>query len=157
MKKRDLLTRSGAGAKELPQCKFFKEMQFIRDVVSNRATQSNLSLPQFQADESGDFEDSFTCTAQQSECNTSTPLLKRKRTPAIKEKQDCSINGQASTSSLDHAIASYLQNENSRKDDADDMFCKSLVPILSSLPVKMNRKAKIEIQKLLYDIEFSED
>ena len=97
-------------------------MQFIRDVVSNRATQSNLSLPQFQPDENGDFEDSFTCTAQQSECNTGTPLLKRKQTSAIKEKQDCSINSQASTSPLDLAIASYLQNENSRKDDADDML-----------------------------------
>ena len=33
------------------------------------------------------------------------------------------------------------------------MFCRSLIPMLSSLPPKKNRKAKVDIQELFFDIE----
>jgi len=55
------------------------------------------------------------------------------------------------------AISEYLANQNDQNKNADSLFCQSLVPILSSLPTKNNRRAKFEIQKLLYDIEFSDD
>ena len=85
-----------------------------------------------------------------------TPQTKRKRTSASKEQKD-TCNDKQSTSSLDCAISEYLSKQNAQENNADNMFCQSLVPILSSLPAKKNRKAKIEIQKLLFDIEFSED
>ena len=43
MKKRDLLTRSGAGTTSLPECKLFRELMFIRDTVTNRAMHSNVA------------------------------------------------------------------------------------------------------------------
>ena len=64
---------------------------------------------------------------------------------------------QSSTSSLDSATSEYLANQNDQKRNADSLFCQSLAPILSSLQAKRNRRAKFEIQKLLYDIEFSDD
>ena len=61
------------------------------------------------------------------------------------------------TQNLDKAIVHYLQKENAGKENADEMFCKSLVPILSTLPPQKNRRAKIETQKLLYGIECNEE
>ena len=46
---------------------------------------------------------------------------------------------QSAGSPLNNAIASYLQKENFQKDakeDADELFCRSLIPILPSLPPK---------------------
>ena len=39
----------------------------------------------------------------------------------------------------------------------DSLFCKSLIPILSSLSAKRNRQAKVKIQQILYELEFGED
>ena len=56
LKKRELLRRSGAGATELPQCKFFKELQFLKDILSDRATHSNLPTPQPSIDNCDRYE-----------------------------------------------------------------------------------------------------
>ena len=56
LEKKDLLCRSGAGATELPQCKFCKELQFLKDVLSNRATHSNVSTPQPSIDNCDRYE-----------------------------------------------------------------------------------------------------
>ena len=83
-----------------------------------------------------------------------------KRKFNARESQEPLVDCQFAGSSLDNAIASYLQKENSRKDakeDADEMFCRSLIPILSALPTKKNRKAKVEIQKVLFDIELDNE
>ena len=57
LEKRDLLTRSGAGATVLPQCKFFKELQFIKNAVTNRATHSNLNVQHHLMEDNGEVED----------------------------------------------------------------------------------------------------
>lgn len=153
MKKRELLTRSGAGLTNLPHCKYFKELAFLTDVVTNRVTESNLNLPQFQSVDNPEDEEIIN----QQEPTSNTPLAKRKR--KLRESQDLD-NCKSVGSPLDNAIASYLQKENSQNDgkgDADEMFCRSLIPILSSLPPKKNRKAKVEIQQLLFDIEFDKE
>ena len=41
--------------------------------------------------------------------------------------------------------------------DADQSFPNSIVPILSNLPPRKNRQAKIEIQQLLLKYEFDDD
>ena len=167
LKKRDLLTRSGAGATELPRCKFFKELQFLKDVISNRATQSNLTASQPSLENCDQHEIIAVTSITQSDIMCSTPeptysdagtaKMKRKRSSGSKEKEGSCKDEQSSISSLDCAISDYLCQQNSQKNDADTMFCQSLVPILSSLPPKKNRRAKIDIQQLLYDIEFSEE
>ena len=168
LKKRELLCRSGAGATELPQCKFFKELQFLKDVLSNRATHSNLPTPQPSIDNCDRYEysedtstskkpDVMCSTPETMQSGTETPPAKRKRASCPKEGKATSKDEQSSMSSLDSAISEYLANQNDLKKNADSLFCQSLVPILSSLPAKKNRRAKFEIQKLLYDIEFSDD
>jgi hypothetical protein len=39
----------------------------------------------------------------------------------------------------------------------DELFCKSLIPMLKGLPLKKKRFAKIKISELLYNIEFDEE
>ena len=159
MKKRELLTRSGAGLTSLPQCKYFKELAFLSDIVTNRVTESNLNMPQFHAVDNGECEEVMQ-NAKQQELTSNTPLPKRKRKLNARESQVHLDDCQSAGSPLDNAIASYLQKENSQKDakeDADELFCRSLIPILSSLPPKKNRKAKVEMQKLLFGIEFDSE
>ena len=65
---------------------------------------------------------------------------------------------------VDTMLIKTLQNmENSGRSgdkkeetDGDSLFCQSLVPILQGLSPQKNRYAKMQIQKLLYDIEFDE-
>ncbi len=53
--KRNRLTRSGAGARSLPTCRYFQNLLFLRDKVSNKETESNVSLPNHSdADSLGD-------------------------------------------------------------------------------------------------------
>ena len=49
------------------------------------------------------------------------------------------------------------KNESVREpevDDADTLFCKSIIPSLSALEPRKNSLAKIKIQELLYQLEF---
>lgn len=45
LRKREKITRSGAGVKKLPTCDFFHELSFLSDVMSTQQTDSNLSTP----------------------------------------------------------------------------------------------------------------
>ena len=156
LKKRDLLTRSGAGAAVLPQCQFFRELQFIKNAVTNRATHSNLNVQHHLMEDNGEVEELELVQSMQIPQQSESTICgsQRKKRLCQKTKQ-----GEVSqdTQNLDKAIVHYLQKENAGKENADEMFCKSLVPILSTLPPQKNRRAKIKIQKLLYEIEFNEE
>ena len=39
------MTRSGAGARSLPTCRYFQNLLFLKDKISNKETESNVSLP----------------------------------------------------------------------------------------------------------------
>ena len=151
LEKRDLLTRSGAGATVLPQCQFFRELQFIKNAVTNRATHSNLNVQHHLLVQSMQTSPISTIPQQSESIIYGSQRKKRlcQKTKQGEVSQD--------TQNLDKAIVHYLQKVNAGKENADEMFCKSLVPILSTLPPQKNRRAKIEIQKLLYEIEFNEE
>ena len=51
-----MLTGSGAGFTELPRCKVFTELQFLKDAVTNRATHSNLTSPQPSLEQRNEVE-----------------------------------------------------------------------------------------------------
>ena len=97
---------------------------------------------------------------KQQELTSNTPLPKQKRRLNARESQVHLDDFQSAGSPLNNAMASYLQKENFQKDakeDVDELFCRSLIPILPSLPPKKNRRAKFEMQKLLFDIEFDNE
>ena len=41
---REKMTRSAAGNKKLPTCNFFTELSFLKGIVSNRKTMSNVEI-----------------------------------------------------------------------------------------------------------------
>ena len=73
LKKRDLLTRSGAGATVLPQCQFFRGLQFIKNAVTNRATHSNLNVQHYLMEDNGEVEDLELVQSMQTSPITTIP------------------------------------------------------------------------------------
>ena len=43
--------KSGAGAMKTPTCRLYKELYFLRDIISKRTTTSNLSIQQYSSPE----------------------------------------------------------------------------------------------------------
>ena len=41
-------------------------------------------------------------------------------------------------------------------EDADTLFCRSLITTLQNLPPRKSRQAKIKLQQVLYEIEFDD-
>ena len=54
----------------------------------------------------------------------------------------------------DLLISKELPGES--EDDADTLFCRSIIPTLRSLTPRNNRLATIKIQQFLFDLEFEE-
>jgi len=53
-------------------------------------------------------------------------------------------------------IAKDGSKEKKEENDADELFCASLVPTLKRLIPKKNQLCKIKIQQLLFDVEFGD-
>lgn len=155
--KRQRMTRSGAAASSLPQCKYFHQMKFLHEKTANQPTESNISHPAQQVTMPTPAD---TCEpANQIPCNGAT---KRKASESLcppssrhKSRQDA----------IDMAILKQLEttdntlNKSLGKQETDDEvshYCKSLIPIIGGLEVKKKRLAMIKISQLLFDIEFEE-
>ena len=124
LKKRDLLTRSGAGATVLPQCQFFRELQFIKNAVTNRATHSNLNVQHHLMEDNGEVEELELVQSMQTSPISTIPQQpesticgsQRKKRLCQKTKQG---GVSQDTQNLDKAIVHYLQKENAGKENAD--------------------------------------
>ena len=180
LKKMSDLNRSGAGASKAPSCKCFERLLFLRDTVSNKDTDSNISLPNFQTSEiQEDFSRQLSpalssplspqlssplplppnqtpdsqLTALDTTSTPSNRKRKQDRQPerSVKKTDQCNI---------DFLLAEALSKSGGSKeksdeeDDSDWHFCKSLVSILKKLPPKKNRLARLEIQQVLFRYEF---
>ena len=128
----------------------------MHDKVSSRQTESNVSLEPTCL-ESTDTDDSTTTELSKEEPikrkNSENPHGKGKRA-----KQDL---GLAVDAMLLSTIKDISQNEKkntetSINEDADSLFCRSCVDTLKRLPPKKNSEAKMKIQQLLHNIEFSD-
>lgn len=143
--KRNRMTRSGAGATELPKCKYFNQLAFLRDKTANKITESNVSLPQT----SQTSEDFMPLSPLNSPTSSTASVVnknisKKRRTDSLEQILEKSL--------VD--CDSALKEVNEDNKDEDSLYCRSLVPILKDLPVKKRRLAKIKISQLLYDLEF---
>ena len=128
------MTRSGAAASSLPQCKYFHQMKFLHEKTANQPTESNISHPAHQVTVPPPAN---TCEpANQIPCNSAT---KRKASellcPRYKARQDA----------IDIAILKQLGttdntlNKSLGKQETDDEvshYCKGLIPIIGGLEVK---------------------
>ena len=54
------------------------------------------------------------------------------------------------------ATESSKENLQPKEDSSDMLFCKSIAPILEKLPKRKNRKARLKIQEVLFELEESD-
>ena len=153
IKKRELMTRSGAAAGKLPKCKLFDQLQFLRDSVSNKATVSNVFTEGSQAAHYNEIATEpvspHHSASKKRVSNSTEPKAgpsKRKR----KQLDECD-------ELLIDALKQSAPSENQESIDPDIKFTESIIPILRNLTPKSKRLAKIEIQQLLLKYEFDED
>lgn len=74
----------------------------------------------------------------------------------MKLKKDTSEMVLFSTGEISHQHKSLTASHSSPHTDPDERFLLSCLPILQRLPNKKNALARLKIQQLLFDIEFSD-
>ena len=141
------MTRSGAAYQTLPKCRFFAEMQFIRDSNSNRLSTSNINFDVGNDSLSQQGSPLNISGAQEKEGTSSVPV--EVSTPRVAKRIKKSTD-------VDVAIIEALKKEEEKPTvmDADVAFANSIVPLLQNLEPRANREAKIEIQQILLKYEF---
>ena len=136
-------------------------MAFLHEKSANKPTESNLSPMEagfvVQADEpqfsmpspSGSVASSCSATA------TSSKRIKRKITPHTKKTRTDLSESDLSKSLVD--CDELLKKSISEDEDEDSLYNRSLIPIMTELPKKQKRLAKIKISQLLFDFQYSEN
>ena len=151
LKKREVLTRSGAGKTKLPTCKFFDQLHFIRDTIIHRSTESNFNpvIETFD-DEVLEQEHDLSISDMASPVSSvKTPEVDR---PKHKRQRKNEVIEEVAPTTYEAALVEKL----SKKTSADAHFLLSLEPILNRLSPKLNQKAKLNMQQILFEIEFGE-
>ena len=135
------MSRSGAGNKKLPECKFFHELSFLNSVGKSQESHSNF------IDINKTFvTETFQETAPISESYPGDSNFKV--TPKSKRKQD-------DQSTYEAFLLKHLQATESQDDDADMLFLKSLHGSFQKLSEEKKEATKIQIQQLLYNARFT--
>ena len=165
-KRRDLATRSGAGYKLLPECAYFNQLSFLRDTVTSKQSESNFTLTPNNATQSpsvdADVVDDEPSRSSRHSPVPSTSAQLGKEVPALiptkrkfraREREDISTV-------FDLQLINHLKKQG--QDEAtgrseNESFCKSLIPILDRLDNRKNQLVRIQIQQVLFNIEFEQD
>ena len=141
-------------------CKYFQQLDFLSEKISNKETISNLST---ETNLSDNYGTPLSPIASQrilplSTLDESSPLSS---VDVPRRGNDNGKNNAKKANAIDEALMTTMDNiQNLREapppveDDIDVLFCKSIAPILSNLPSQKNRLAKLKIQTLLYELEF---
>ena len=177
LKKINEVQKSGASASKMPTCKLFDQLLFLRDFVSNRETNSNITLPCETSINDLVQEGNPNHNIQQS-IEASTPKEKISKPDEISTKRKLDLQGDTSKNKpygrinkkanrqdkIDLLLVNALskcedqttENSESTK-SSNQLFCDSIVEILDKLAPKKNRMARVEIQQVLMKYEFDND
>lgn len=160
LKKRTMIARSGlSGHSKLPNCKFFKELSFLCEILPFPAVTQDLGKPLFSAKHVTPANTVNSAnlvsicppvhtSAQvilKNPCVTSSKVLKR-----LAPLPTISVYSSPSDVSAKKAFTGYDETP-------DALFCRSLIPTLKNLSPRSNRLAKMEIQKIMFKYEFGEE
>ena len=166
--KRDTLSKSGAAAHTLPKCKYFSQLQFLHEKVTNKETVSNFnnpientfSVPASPASSVGSSDESRyngnlphyePPVTPGSSTDKPPPSRKRKRPSTGGDDEFLSV-----IQEMSNTTKSMISEESNKVDNENMLFCKSLAPVLDRLPKKDAALAKIKIQNVRYELEFKD-
>ena len=161
---------SGGGALKMPTCKLFDQLLFLKDFVSNRETNSHISITSDSGsnDSITVIDDSAHLTPPSTTPDITTPKVGPKKRKAETDGLEEISSHQPSRrlnkkSERQDKIDLLLVNALSKSDESmayseskssNHLFCDSIVEILDKLPSKKNRMARVEIQQVLLKYEF---
>ena len=157
--------RSGAANTSPPSCKYFKQLEFLRDQVQNNSTCSNVNLPDGQnsgVDQIISPPPTPTSPSLSLQ-ETVTPSLKRKLvSPDSIASNSRRARKQDTHDQIDLLLVNALSKENEppkneTRKSSNELFCASLVEIMDRLSNKHNQMARIGIMQILLKHEFAED
>ena len=154
--------KSGAPGSKIPSCKFYKELNFLKDIVTNRVTTTNLAIPESDINVTTP-PGSQTFTLQQQMSPSCHPVVSQSSeellqltahnhelktvTPKQDKKGKRKTSATDEVNEFDKACLDLLQKKSNT--DADMHFCLSLVEIRKSLPSKKKLLAKSKIMTVL--------
>ena len=172
-RERDASRSGAAGYGKPPSCRFYSQLMFLRDVISNKKTWSNvpvstpITLPPVNSWSSLIIQDpqpsmstviditanEITHTKITPTTITPTTMTPTKITPTKRRKLV------ESPDPVENFLISSIKEKNnpaSKNEDSDELFCRSLVQPLKRLSPKTNQLARIKIQQLLFELEYND-
>ena len=160
--KRQQMTKSGAPASALPQCKYFEQMRFLHEKTANQPTESNIPMSM----ELTGRDECDPCPSATSTTPSRTPKRKASDDPLIPPVNSRHASKTTRQDAIDLAILKQLERTEQKMDEAPSnestsdevsLYCQSLIPIIRSLPPKKKRQAMIKLSQQLFQIEFNDD
>ena len=145
----------------MSKCKHYDILNFLQESVSTSAGESNIDFTQQNnIDSLGLNEDPDDATPVGSIGTTRVQPYRKSITSRKKNTEDAGY----SVDKIVSAVCSKMignekegnRTEKEALEDADTLFCKSLISTLQNLPPRKNRQAKIKLQQVLYEIEFDD-
>ncbi|XP_057292354.1 uncharacterized protein LOC130615750 [Hydractinia symbiolongicarpus] len=144
------------------------EMSLPISQHSNRQSiDDSLTRPEVSKRRSIESDDDETSSITSRTSSRTEPYYKPTSTATKRKKKLASdvdvmlINSLKDVSAVCSNISKPVEptptNVREEKNDADHLFCMSLIPVLKSLPAVKNRQARLKIQEVLFKIEFGED
>jgi hypothetical protein len=161
---------SGSARRKKKSWPFYGHLEFLIPHVEFRETRGKYAcetptesqgVPQSEAPEEQQGEASSDMSLEpqeQSETHTSQQLQEIEEIPQLRNKRVAvkrNVKRPSSPSSFDSTEQKILEIL-SEKNDPDEQFLMSLLPALKRLNPKKNAEARIKLQQVLYETEFSD-
>ena len=149
--------------------KYFCQLQFGYDKLPKKETHSSTVItPQTLDRDSPSASSSLSSSSTFLECpsnsvHTTTENTSKQQRESEKHKQkdvdsladeELATPLKTITQTIELLISKELRGES--EDDADTLFCRSIIPTLRNLTPRNNKLAKIKIQQFLFELEFEE-
>ncbi|XP_046862808.1 uncharacterized protein LOC124456390 [Xenia sp. Carnegie-2017] len=151
------MSRSGAGAYKAPRCRYFSQLAFLRDTLSNRTTHSNVTIQSVEPQHSQHQSPSSSTSSEPISCaegilNQSFPNVEPQATIVHRKRKK-----NDDMDPIDHYLINAIKEKDQGSDkkeheDEDFFFCKSIVDVLRKFPRKKSLEVKIQ-QILLEEMD----
>jgi hypothetical protein len=152
--KRNRLTRSGTGASTLPKCKYFELLFFLHEKSANKPTESNVpTIPQTLSSDVLLMDSLTQESPSTSVIHPPTSLIHPPVKVINRKKRGLDDDLEKSLADCDALLKNTIGDE----EDEDNLYCRSLAPIMRELPKKKKRLAKIQISQLLFKLQYDDE
>ena len=158
IRKREKMTRSGCAGTKLPTCEYFVELSFLRDIVTGRNTESNVSKATAAVESQPSTSANpvtNTDNAQPTPVNYDAKVMRnsrKRRSDQIDELLAISLSNDMKKEKEKNEEHKTMQSQ-----DEDILFCSSLIQTFQKLKGKYNKLAKMKVMEVLLEFEKDDD